>query len=253
VKVVSLSRNFGHQVAVSAGLHYARGDAVVLMDADLQDPPELIPDLVAGYREGYDVVYGMRAQRRGQSWFKRATASLFYRLMKRIAVRDLPRNTGDFRLMSRRVVDNLKSLREHDRFVRGLVTWLGYHQKPLSYSRAPRRAGTTKYPLLKMVRFATNAMLTFSDLPLRMIVWAGFMLMFLGLALSLGATDVAESGHAWGGLSAPTVFLFGGTWIALGIVGLYVGRIYDEVLGRPLFVVKTTYNLPAEQERPQGR
>ena len=248
VKVVSLSRNFGHQLATTAGLAHTRGEAVVILDADLQDPPELIPEMIAGYREGYDVVYGQRLAREGETAFKRATAKLFYFLMRTFVTPDLPPDTGDFRLMSRRVVDRLVEFKERDRFLRGLVTWAGFPQKALTYKRPARAAGETKYPLVKMLKFALDAVLSFSDLPLRMIIGLGM----LSVVASLGLIARTFYLYYWGpvalvpGWASTNIIIcfFSGTiLLAQGVIGMYVGRIYVEAKQRPLYLVAETINL----------
>ena len=241
VAVLGLSRNFGHQLALTAGLDHARGEAVVVIDADLQDPPELIPRMVELWRAGSDVVYGQRRARQGESVFKRGTAALFYRVMRRLTSVEIPVDTGDFRLLSRRVVEAMKRLPEHHRFVRGMVAWVGFRQTPLPYERAPRFAGETKYPLRRMVRFALDAAVSFSFLPLRLTTFAGF-------AISLGcfgyagyaiwaklANDVDLPG--WASLMVAVMFLGGVQLLGLGIIGEYLGRVYEEVKARPLYLV----------------
>ena len=248
VKLVSLSRNFGHQIAVTAGLHFCRGEAVIIMDADLQDPPELLPEFLTGYCEGYEVVYAQRRSRKGESLFKLTTAKLFYLIMKRFISKDLPMNTGDFRLISRRVVEDIKRLNEHNRFLRGLVTWVGYSQKPLLYDRDERAAGTTKYPVLKMIRFALNAIVSFSDLPLRLITWLGFFSFLVSFAMLswvfyMNIFETKELVPGWSSLIISIYFVAGIILISLGTIGLYIGRIYSEVLNRPLFLVQHTENI----------
>ncbi len=246
VVLVKLSRNFGHQIAVTAGVDAARGDAVVLMDADLQDPPEVILDMLSKWREGYDVVYGRRTRRHGESFFKRATAASFYRIIRRMTAIDIPSDTGDFRLMSRRVVEILKQFRERNRFVRGMVAWIGYRQTAVDYERAERAAGETKYPLRKMVRFAADAIFSFSHAPLRIATGLGLVVSTLSFAYAVYAIlarifdwDVVQG---WASLMVAIVFLGGVQLISLGIIGEYVGRIHDEVKRRPLYV--------GEVERP---
>lgn len=258
LRVVVLSRNFGHQMAITAGLDFATGDAAIIMDADLQDPPELIPDMVRGYCEGYDVVYAQRIEREGETTFKRVTANLFYRLMRRFIVADLPENTGDFRLISRQVIDDLRRLKEHDRFLRGLVTWVGYHQKALPYRRAARVAGQTKYPFLKMLRFAGNAMLSFSDLPLRGIIWLGLcsVLASFGLVayiVVLHIRQVEGLVPGWASISVFICFFSGVILLAQGMIGIYVGKIYTETQQRPLYLVAHTRNLPERTARAEAR
>jgi dolichol-phosphate mannosyltransferase len=254
VKAVSFSRNFGHQVAITAGLDFARGDAVVVMDADLQDPPEVIPALVARWREGYQVVYAQRTQRKGETWFKLATAGLFYRLIRRIANVDIPVDTGDFRLLDRRAADALRGLREQHRYVRGLAAWIGFRTTGVPYERHARRAGETKYPLRKMVRFALDGITNFSYFPLQLATWAGFFVAGLSLAgIVLAAALRLFGGHALTGQATTLVsvlFLGGIQLIFLGIIGEYLGRIYDEVKGRPLYVVDEALGLGQQEPAP---
>jgi dolichol-phosphate mannosyltransferase len=240
VVLVRLSRNFGHQIATSAGVDAASGQAVVLMDADLQDPPEIVPEMLARWREGYDVVYGRRTRRRGESWFKRASAAVFYRTIRRLTSVDIPRDTGDFRLMSRRVVEVLKRCRERNRFLRGMVAWIGYRQIAVEYERAERFAGDTKFPVYKMVRFAVDAILSFSFAPLRLATGLGLVVSLLSFVYGVYAVLAAvfrwDVVHGWASLMVAIVFLGGVQLVSLGIVGEYVGRIYDEVKARPLYV-----------------
>ena len=238
--LVRLSRNFGHQIAVTAGIDAARGEAVVLMDADLQDPPEVVPEMIARWREGFDVVYGRRTQRHGESLFKRATAAAFYRLIRRLTNIDIPEDTGDFRLMSRRVVEVLKQLRERNRFVRGMVAWIGYRQTAVEYERAERVAGETKYPLRKMLRFAADAIVSFSYAPLRLATGLGLVVSALSFVYGVYALlarlfdwDVVQG---WASLMVAIAFIGGVQLVCVGIIGEYVGRIYDEVKRRPLYV-----------------
>lgn len=240
-KVVSLSRNFGHQIAITAGLDHADGDYVAVIDADLQDPPELIYDMYTLALAGYDVVYGKRRSRAGESAFKKSTAALFYRLIRFVCDLDIPTDTGDFRLMSRRAVDSLNTMREHHRFVRGMVPWMGYASAPLEYDRAERYAGETKFPLRKMISFAMNAIISFSSKPLTLAIQFGFYITLAGLLagaymlyLKLFTTIVVP------GLTAIllSIAIFGGFQILLiGLVGEYIARIFDEVKGRPLYFV----------------
>jgi len=247
VKSVSFSRNFGHQVAITAGLDFARGDAVVVIDSDLQDPPELIPALVARWREGYQVVYAQRTAREGETWFKLATASLFYRLIRRIANVDIPVDTGDFRLLDRRAADALRGMREQHRYVRGLAAWIGFRSAAVPYQRRARHAGETKYPLRRMLKFALDGITNFSYLPLQLATYAGFFVAGLSLAGILLAIVLRLTlGHALTGQATTLVsvlFLGGIQLIFLGIIGEYLGRIYDEVKGRPLYVVDQTLGL----------
>jgi glycosyltransferase involved in cell wall biosynthesis len=247
VKILSFARNFGHQIAVTAGIDAAAGDAVVLIDADLQDPPEVIRQMLARWHEGYDVVYGTRIERDGESAFKRASAKAFYRLLNRLSDIAIPLDTGDFRLMSRRVVEALRTMPERDRFVRGMVSWVGFKQVALPYRRAERFAGETKYPLRKMLRFATDGLLSFSTKPLQLSIGLGAfssLLAFAGIVYALGVrlfTDRWVEG--WAGLFIAVMFLGGVQLITVGILGEYVGRIYNEVKRRPLYVVGETVGL----------
>lgn len=247
VKVISFSRNFGHQIAITAGIDLAAGDYVAVIDADLQDPPELIADMYRLALTDFDVVYGKRRSRAGETVFKKATAAAFYRLLNYMCEIDIPSDTGDFRLMSRKVVDAFKQLRERHRFVRGMVPWLGYRVVPLEYDRAERFAGETKYPLSKMLAFATNAILSFSSKPLTMAIRLGFMTIFAGIAggaymlyLKL-FTNVPIPGITAVLLS---IVVFSGVQILLiGVVGEYIARIFEEVKGRPLYLVAETINI----------
>jgi glycosyltransferase involved in cell wall biosynthesis len=240
-RYLGLSRNFGHQVAITAGMNAASGDAVIVMDADLQDPPEVVHAMIERWKEGYDVVYGRRRAREGDGVFKRWTASLFYRLLGRISSIEIPRDVGDFRLVDRKVVEAFRAMPEQDRFVRGMFAWLGFRQTEVVFDRLPRLAGETKYPLWKMLRLAVNGAIGFSDAPLRLAIWGG--LAVSGLALLYGlyviALALADS-HLVAGWSSTIVvvsFLCGINMLMTGIVGLYVGRIHSEVKRRPLYVV----------------
>jgi polyisoprenyl-phosphate glycosyltransferase len=241
VRAVDFSRNFGHQVAISAGLDHARGAAVIILDSDLQDPPEVIPELVARWRNGAEVVYAQRRRRPGETRFKLLTAAAFYRLIARITAMDIPRDTGDFRLLDRRVVDTLVTLREHHRFMRGLSVWVGFRQEAVLYDRQERFAGATKYPFAKMVRFALDAITGFSYVPLQLASTLGFLLAGLSLLGILLAAVLRLSGVAIQGQATTlvVVLLLGGIQlIFLGIIGEYLGRIYDEVRARPLYIVR---------------
>jgi len=241
VRPVIFARNFGHQIAVSAGMAYSRGDAVVIIDADLQDPPEVILELMAKWREGYEVVYATRSEREGESGFKLLTASLFYRLIYRITDIKIPMNTGDFRLLDRKVVDLMNAMPEHNRFLRGMSAWVGFRQIGVPYKRAARFAGSSKYPLKKMIKLALNAITGFSYLPLQLANWIGFIAVGASLLLLIAIIILRIVGSAW--LAGQAVwlilglFLVGVQLICLGILGEYIGRIYDEVRGRPLYVV----------------
>ncbi len=256
VRVVRFSRNFGHQVAVSAGIDHAAGDAVVLIDADLQDPPETIREMVTRWREGYDVVYGVRTDRPGESAFKLATAKGFYRLMNRLSDTAIPLDTGDFRLMDRKVVTALQSMPERDRFVRGMVSWVGFRQTALPYQRAPRAAGESKYPLFKMLRFAFDGITSFSVAPLRVAIWLGFFASAVAAAGIVYAltlrlwTSMWVTG--WTLLFIGILFMGGVQLISLGIIGEYVGRIYAESKRRPLYLVQERIGFEPEASRERG-
>jgi dolichol-phosphate mannosyltransferase len=241
IRPVIFARNFGHQIAVSAGMKYARGDAAVIIDADLQDPPEVILELVAKWREGYEVVYATRMEREGESGFKLLTASLFYKLIYRITDIKIPMNTGDFRLLDRRVLDMMNSMPEHNRFLRGMSAWVGYRQIGVPYKRAARFAGSTKYPLKKMIKLAMNAITGFSYLPLQIANWLGVASVGLAFLLLIAIIILRIVGSTWlagqAVLLIVSLFLGGVQLICLGILGEYIGRIYDEVKGRPLYIV----------------
>jgi dolichol-phosphate mannosyltransferase len=241
VKVISFSRNFGHQVAITAGADFAEGDAVIVMDADLQDPPDTVLRMIEKWREGYEVVYAKRIKREGETRFKLITAAAFYRLLQNITDVEIPVDTGDFRLMDRRVVLTMRTLREKHRFMRGLSAWVGFRQIGVEYERAERYAGETKYPLRKMVRLAVAAITSFSFLPLQLATYVGFALAGLSLAGIVLAIVLRLSGSsAFQGQATTLVavlFLGGIQLIFLGIIGEYIGRIYDESKGRPLYIV----------------
>jgi glycosyltransferase involved in cell wall biosynthesis len=242
VHPVIFARNFGHQVAVTAGLDKCRGDALVIMDADLQDPPEVIPELIEKWREGYEVVYAIRAEREGESWFKKITAAVFYRLINRITDVDIPLDTGDFRLMDRQVIDVLTSMREKHRFPRAMVAWVGFRQTGVKYQRAARFAGETKYPFNKMLRLALNAITGFSYFPLQIATYFGFVSAGISiLAIPLVITLRLIGNAAFFGQASTLIavlFLGGVQLISLGILGEYIGRLYDEAKGRPLYIIR---------------
>jgi polyisoprenyl-phosphate glycosyltransferase len=241
VRVINFSRNFGHQIAISAGLDYARGEAVIIIDADLQDPPEVIPELIARWKDGAEVVYAQRSKRRGETRFKLLTAAAFYRLITRMTSINIPSDTGDFRLLDRRVVDTLVKMREHHRFMRGLSAWVGFRQEAVLYERHERFAGTTKYPLRKMIRFSLDAVTSFSQVPLRLATSFGFILAGISLIGILVAAILRIFTGAISGQASTLilVLLLGGIQlIFLGIIGEYLGRIYDEVRARPLYIVR---------------
>ncbi|HWX74990.1 MAG TPA: glycosyltransferase family 2 protein [Solirubrobacteraceae bacterium] len=251
VRVIHLSRNFGHQAALTAGLEHARGDVVVMIDADLQDPPELIPDMVARWSQGADVVYAVRDRRSGETAFKLATATWFYKLFDKLAQVDLEPNSGDFRLLDRLALDALLTMTERSRFLRGMTVWVGFNQTAISYEREARQAGETKYTLRKMLRFSLDAIASFSHLPLQLATYAGLLsagVAFIAIPVVI-ALRVADSYLP--GFSSITIaiLLLGGIQlIALGVIGEYVGRIYDEVKHRPLYIVREERNAPSTGE-----
>lgn len=240
VKVISLSRNFGHQIVITAGIDVAEGDAVVVMDSDLQDPPEVIPELVAAWKRGYEVVFAVRTERKGETAFKLATAKLFYRTLSRIAAVDIPHDTGDFRLMDRRAVAAMRRLREHHRFMRGLSAWIGFRQVGVPYVRQERFAGTTAYPFRKMVRLAIDATTSFSYVPLQLATSVGFAIAALSVVAIVVAIILRLANQTVIGQATTLIvvlFLGGIQLMFLGVIGEYLGRIYDEVKGRPLYLI----------------
>ncbi len=253
VRPVIFARNFGHQIAVTAGLDYSRGKAVTIIDSDLQDPPEVILDLVAKWREGYEVVFAVRAEREGETAFKLWTASLFYRVIYKITDVKIPMDTGDFRLMDRRVVDVMNRMREHHRFLRGMSAWVGFKQVGVPYKRMARFAGSTKYPFNKMLKLALTAITGFSYLPLQVATILGFIAAGLSLVAAIVVIIMrAVTGAAFLGQASTLIavlFLGGVQLISLGILGEYIGRIYDEVKGRPLYIVRES---PDDFSKSQG-
>ena len=254
VRAINFSRNFGHQAAISAGLDYARGDAIVIIDSDLQDPPEVIPEMVQHWRDGAEVVYAQRRQRVGETRFKLLTAALFYRLINRLTTMKLPRDTGDFRLLDRKVATALIQMREHNRFMRGLSVWVGFRQDVVRYDRQERFAGTTNYPLFKMVRLSMDAITGFSYAPLQLATSLGFLFAGLSLVGVLLAIIARIFGGAivGQGTTLIVVLLLGGIQlIFLGVIGEYLGRIYDEVRNRPLYIVSETLDRSGGTAQPQ--
>lgn len=243
VKPVIFARNFGHQIAVTAGLDYSLGEAIVIIDSDLQDPPEVILDLIQKWKEGYEVVYAVRAEREGESWFKLFTASLFYRMITSITDVKIPLDAGDFRLLDRMVVDVLNQMRERHRFLRGMSSWVGFRQTGVPYRRAARQVGETKYPFRKMFRLAINAVTSFSYFPLQLATYIGF----IAAGISILSIPVVIAIRLWGSATPllgqattliAVLFLGGVQLISLGILGEYIGRLYDESKGRPLYIVR---------------
>jgi dolichol-phosphate mannosyltransferase len=247
IRVISLSRNFGHQAAVTAGFSFARGDAIVIIDADLQDPLDVIPMMVEKYREGYDVVYGRRTCREGEGLFKRFTAWLFYRVMRFLVHRQLPEDVGDFRLVSRRCMDVVLRMGEVHRFLRGMFAWVGFEQTAVEYRRAARLHGQTKYPFSKMARLALDAAISFSTVPIKLIGWAGLATAAFGFGYAvysvLQALVFHDTVRGWTTLVVLFALVGGMILVALSVIGEYVARIYEQVKGRPLYVVKDTRNV----------
>jgi polyisoprenyl-phosphate glycosyltransferase len=247
VRVLKFSRNFGHQIAITAGIDHALGDCVVIIDADLQDPPEVVASMVEQWRLGFDVVYGVRLDRAGETRVKLATASAFYRLLATLTDIHIPANVGDFRLISRRVVNQLKQLKEKDRFVRGLVSWVGFKQTGITYRRDPRYAGETKYPFRRMLKFAFDGITSFSTLPLKFATWIGYgtaVLAVMYLVYVLIAKMLGQTVQGWTTIMVAMLFLGSVQLICLGILGEYLGRVFNEVKPRPMYVVE--HVLPAD-------
>ena len=257
VKVISLSRNFGHQAAVTAGLNHAAGTAVAIIDADLQDPPEVLGRMVEKWREGYDVAYGLRTERSGESAFKLWTARLFYRLMNRLSDVPIPLDVGDFRLLSRRAVDAFNAMPECDRFIRGMVAWVGFRQVAVPYSRDRRQAGVSKYPLRKMLHFAWDGILSFSDAPARLATTVGFVALgiatLVALQVFVAYFFAKQTTPGWTSTFLAIMFLGGVQSLCIGVLGEYIARIYREVKRRPLYLVAATANLPGPEATSPAR
>lgn len=248
VRVLDFSRNFGHQIAITAGMDHAQGDAIIVIDADLQDPPELIPQMITKWKEGFDVVYGQRTRREGETWFKRWTAAAFYRILRSLTDVNIPVDTGDFRLIDRRVGEVLKGVREKNRFMRGLVSWVGFRQAAVAYAREERQAGETKYPLKKMIRLALDGIASFSDRPLKIASYLGGLVIAAALGTLLffmlpGAAPYREA--VWPPFMAALLLVNGLVLTTLGAMGAYIARIYDETRNRPLYILRK----PADPEK----
>lgn len=252
VTVIHFARNFGHQLAITAGMDYARGDAVTVIDSDLQDPPEVIPDLIAKWREGYEVVYAVRAEREGETWFKLFTARLFYRIIQALTDVTIPMEAGDFRLLDRSALDVLTQMRERNRFVRAMVSWIGFRQIGVPYKRHARAAGETKYTFRKMLRLSLDAITGFSIFPLKLAQWAGIAAAGLGILLALVLLVIRLGGTAplaGQGLTASLVLFMGGVQLlGMGILGEYIGRIYEEIRNRPLYIVSEVKQIMNQDE-----
>jgi len=255
VRVIHLSRNFGHQAALTAGLEHAAGDVVAMIDADLQDPPELIPEMVAQWSKGADVVYAVRRQRDGESAFKLATASWFYKLFDKLAQVDLEPNSGDFRLLDRRALDALLAMTERSRFLRGMTVWVGFQQTAVPYERDARHAGETKYTVRRMLRFSLDAITSFSHLPLQLATYAGILsagVAFIAIPVVIALRLFDSYLPGFGSITIAILLLGGIQLIALGMIGEYVGRIYDEVKHRPLYIVRDERNAPSAARGPRA-
>lgn len=250
IKLVDFSRNFGHQIAITAGMDHTVGQAIVVIDGDLQDPPEVIAQMAAKWREGYDVVYGKRASREGETFFKKFTAKMFYRVLRKMTDVDIPVDTGDFRLIDRKVCDALKQVNEHNRYIRGLISWLGFKQTGVEFSREKRFAGETKYPLKKMIKFATDGIASFSLKPLKLASGIGVALLAVSSLYLLVALVQKIFGlgmiPGWAPILAVNLFFDGVVLLMLGIIGEYIGRIYDEAKGRPLYMIQELKNIKPE-------
>lgn len=247
LKVLSFSRNFGHQIAITAGMDHAQGDAVIVMDADLQDPPEVIKDLIAKYKEGYDVVYAVRSKRKGETFFKKFTSKVFYRFLRYMCSIDIPVDTGDFRLISRKVCNVMKSLTERNRYVRGLVSWVGFKQAAVEYVREERFAGETKYPLRKMLKLSMDGITSFSTKPLTMSKNLGFLTAAAGfiymIVVVLQKFVFGRTVQGWASLAVLILLLGGIQLIMLGFIGEYIARIFDESKNRPLYIIEEKINI----------
>ena len=254
-RALSFSRNFGHQAAITAGLDVAAGDAVVVMDADLQDPPEILASMVELYRQGYDVVSAQRESREGDSLYKRATAAAFYWIMRKTVDERIMPEVGDYRLLSRGVVEAIRGFREQHRFMRGLIAWLGFTEATVTFKRGPRAAGTTKYPTLKMAAFAFTAISSFSGLPLRLGILGGFALTGLGFLYfcyaAYAALVLKSTVRGWTSIVFLQIFFSGAILLAIGLLGEYLARVYDESKRRPLYVVRELVNLPYQEVRAE--
>src|SRR5262245_33425993 len=256
-RLVCLSRNFGHQIAITAGMDLASGDAVIIMDADLQDPPELVLQMVERWKSGFEIVYAERSSRQDETYFKRWTAGLFYRLLRQLAAVEIPPNVGDFRLVDRKALEVFRRMRERDPFVRGMFAWMGFRQAAVTYDRPGRKLGETKYPFGKMVGLALHGVLGFSDTPLRLALWVGFVISFIAGLSSLYIIVLTFYDYTlvrgWASNMVLTSFLLGVNLFMTGIVGLYVGRIHTEVKRRPLYVIDRTIGLEIDDAFPDDR
>jgi len=250
VKLIDFSRNFGHQLAITAGMDYSSGSAVIVIDADLQDPPEVIPKMIEKWKEGYDVVYGKRMERKGETLFKKTTAKIFYRLLRKMTDVDIPLDAGDFRLIDRKVCEALKQVNERNRFIRGIISWLGFKQTGVEFAREKRFAGETKYPFRKMLKFALDAVASFSYKPLKLASYCGMLLSVFSFAYLMVVIYLrlftGTTVQGWASTLAVSLFFNGIVLLMLGIIGEYVARIYDEAKGRPLYIIRSMKNFNSE-------
>lgn len=255
IVLIDFSRNFGHQVAITAGMDYAKGNAVIIIDADLQDPPEIMLEMIKKWKQGFEVVYGKRIKRKGETWFKKTTAKLFYRLLRSLTNVDVPTDTGDFRLIDRKVCDVLKGLKEKNRFIRGLISWIGFKQTSVEFVREERFAGVTKYPLKRMVKFALDGITSFSYKPLRVATYIGFtisLFSFIYLVIIVFQRLFTETTTAgWTSIVAINLLFNGIILILLGVIGEYIGRIYDESKDRPLYIVREVVSSHNNERHPE--
>ncbi len=252
VKILSFSRNFGHQAAVTAGVKNASGDCIAIIDADLQDPPELIPDMIDIWKQGYEVVYAKRKKRKGESFFKRVTAKAFYRILSTLTDTDIPNDTGDFRLIDRKVADAFNAMNEHSRFIRGMVAWLGFKQTPIEYVRDERYAGETKYPLRKMLKLAFDGIMSFSVKPIKMVTNLGAVTLLFSLGIIVYVLISKFTGNAvsagWASTMIVITMLSGVQLLSLGVVGGYISRIYEESRNRPIYLISEKINFEDEKK-----
>jgi dolichol-phosphate mannosyltransferase len=255
-RIIHFSRNFGHQVAITAGIDHARGEAVIIMDADLQDPPEVVHEMAARWREGYEVVSAVRVERQGESWLKRFTAAAFYRLLRRLTDVDIPRDVGDFRLVDRRALETFKAMRESDRYVRGMFGWIGFRHIGVQFVRSERAAGETKYPWRRMLKLAFDGILSFSRAPLRLVLNLGFLVSAVSFLAGIACIVLKLAGvytvSGWTSMVVAIFFLGGIQLTVMGMIGEYIGRIYEQVKNRPLYVVRRMHGIGQEaRARPE--
>ena len=256
-KLLNFSRNFGHQTAITAGMDHASGEAIIVIDADLQDPPEIIRDMITKWKDGFEVVYGKRISRKGETWFKKLTARLFYRTLNKLTDVKIPTDVGDFRLIDRKVKEALLKVPEHNRYVRGLISWLGFKQTEVEFVREARFAGETKYPLRKMIKLAVDGITSFSYKPLKFSVGTGIFLsvsslVFALIVVILRINDIVSMEPGWASLMVVCLFFFGFVLVMLGIIGEYIGRIFEEVKGRPLYIVSEKIGDFQDKSDPRG-